>query len=59
LGSKVNTTKFFDFILTLSLVSGVAFARGYEVNKMAGEYEAEVRIDRGPLSWGVTTSKLE
>ena len=44
--------KFLVFVLTLAFVQGIAFARGYEVKKMAGEYEAEVRIDRSPAVVG-------
>ena len=41
-------TKFLTFVLTIILISGIAFARGYEVKKKAGEYEAEIRIDKSP-----------
>ena len=52
-------TKFFAFILTLALISGIAFARGYEAKKMAGEFEAEVRIDRSPPVVGDNHIEIE
>ncbi len=41
-------TKFFAYLLTLFLISGIAFARGYEAKQVTGDYEAEVKIDRSP-----------
>jgi len=41
-------TKFFAFILTLSLMMGIAYAKSYEAKKMTGEFEAEVKMDRSP-----------
>jgi len=52
-------TKFFVFILTLFLIAGIAFARGYEAKKMAGEYEAELRIDRSPPVVGDNHIEIE
>ncbi len=52
-------TKFFVFILALAFISGVAFARGYELKKMAGEYEAEVKIDRSPPIVGDNNIEIE
>ncbi len=52
-------TKFFIFILALFLISGIAFARSYEVKKMAGGYEAEVRIDRSPPVVGDNHIEIE
>jgi hypothetical protein len=51
--------KFFFFILILVLILGIAFARGYEVKKMAGEYEAEVKIDRTPPVVGDNHIEIE
>ncbi len=34
--------------VALLLVAGVAYARDYEVNKKAGEYNVLVRIDKNP-----------
>ncbi|MGE5892893.1 MAG: FixH family protein [bacterium] len=35
-------------VLSLLLVSGIVFAKDYEVTKKAGEYTVVVRIDRNP-----------
>jgi hypothetical protein len=51
--------KIFAFIFTLSLISGIAFARNYEVKKMAGEYETEVKIDRSPPVVGDNNIEIE
>lgn len=34
--------------LALLLVAGIAYARDYELNKKAGEYNVQVRIDKNP-----------
>lgn len=34
--------------LALLLVAGIAYARDYELNKKAGEYSVQVRIDKNP-----------
>lgn len=34
--------------LALLLVAGIAYARDYEVNKKAGEYDVQVKIDKNP-----------
>ena len=52
-------TKFFASLLTLFLISGLAFARGYEVKKKAGDFEAEVRIDRSPPVVGDNQIEIE
>ena len=52
-------TKFFAYLLPLFLISGLAFARGYEVKKKAGEFEAEVRIDRSPPVVGDNQIEIE
>ena len=51
--------KFIAFILTLCLISGIAYARGYEVKKRAGEYEAEVKTDRTPPVIGDNNIEIE
>jgi hypothetical protein len=56
---KINMKKFLAFILTLCLVSGIAYGRGYEVKKKAGDYEAEVRIDRSPPIVGDNQIEIE
>lgn len=35
-------------LLVLLLAAGVAFAKGYEVNKKAGDYDVALTIDRNP-----------
>ena len=35
-------------VLVLFLVVGTAYARGYEVQKTAGEYDVQVLIDKNP-----------
>ncbi len=47
-GLRIDMKKIVAFALTLCLISGIAYARGYEVKKKAGEYEAEVKIDKSP-----------
>ncbi len=52
-------TKFLALILILLLMSGVVFARNYEVKKAAGEYETEVRLDRSPPAVGDNQIEIE
>jgi len=59
LGLRIDMKKFIAFILTLCLISGIAYGRGYEVKKKAGEYEAEVRIDRSPPIVGDNHIEIE
>ena len=40
------------FLLILFLIVGTAFARGYEIKRRVGDYEAEVKIDRSPPATG-------
>ncbi len=35
-------------VLAIVLVAGVAYAKGYEVQKKAGEYDVTIAIDRNP-----------
>ena len=51
--------KFLAFVLILTFLPGIAFARGYEVKKMAGEYEAGVKIDRSPAVVGDNHIEIE
>lgn len=41
-------TKWFVLALALFLIPSIADPKSYEVKRRAGEYEAEVRIDRFP-----------
>jgi hypothetical protein len=40
--------KFVVFAVILFLTAGVAYAKGYEVKKKAGEYDVVVTFDRNP-----------
>jgi len=46
-------------ILVLSLFPGILHAKGYEVKKKAGEYDAEIKIDRNPLVLGDNHIEIE
>jgi len=58
-GSRIKMTKLLAIILALFLIPGIAFPRGYEAKKMAGEYEAEVKIDRSPPVVGDNQIEIE
>jgi hypothetical protein len=47
------------FILILILIVGIAYAKGYEVKKKAGEYETRIRIDRDPPVVGDNNIEIE
>ena len=51
--------KLVTFILILSLISGIAYAKSYEAKKKVGEYEAGVRMDRNPPSLGDNNIEIE
>ncbi len=51
--------KLIPFILILCLIAGMAFARVYEIKRRAGDYEAEVRIDRSPPATGDNNIEIE
>ena len=40
--------KFAAVMIVLFLAAGAAFAKGYEVQKKAGEYDVKVAIDKNP-----------
>lgn len=40
--------KFAAVVMVLLLVAGAAYAKGYEVQKQAGEYDVKVTIDKNP-----------
>lgn len=44
--------KFLLISLVILLSTGLAFAKGYEVKKKAGEYNVEVTMDRNPPAQG-------
>ena len=45
--------------LVLLMAAGVAFAKGYEVKKKAGEYDVAVTIDRNPPVTGDNAVSIE
>jgi hypothetical protein len=45
--------------LVLLMAAGVAFAKGYEVKKKAGEYDVAVTIDRNPPITGDNAVSIE
>jgi hypothetical protein len=51
--------KWFLFALVLLLIPGIANPKGYEVKKKAGEYEADVKIDRNPPVLGDNRIEIE
>ncbi len=57
--STFEIPRLFLFILILFLIPNIANSKGYEVKKKAGEYEAEVKIDRYPLVLGDNHIEIE
>ena len=51
--------KWLLFALILFLIPSIANPRGYEIKKRAGEYEAEVRMDRNPPALGDNSIEIE
>jgi len=51
--------KWFVFALVLLLIPSIANPKGYEVKKKAGQYEAEVKIDRYPPVLGDNRIEIE
>ena len=51
--------KWFLFGLILLLIPGIANPKGYKVKRKAGEYEAEVKIDRYPPVLGDNNIEIE
>ena len=47
------------FTVMLLFIAGIAYAKDYEVNKKAGEYDVEVKIDRNPPVVGDNLVKIE
>lgn len=58
-GKVSPMTKLSVSVLILLLISGIAYARSYEVRKNLGEYEAEVRIDKNPPILGDNHIEIE
>jgi len=51
--------KWFVFALVLLLIPSIANSKGYELKRKAGEYDAEVKIDRHPLILGDNKIEIE
>ena len=51
--------RWFVLVLILFLLPNVADPRSYEIKKKAGDYEAEVRMDRNPPSLGDNNIEIE
>lgn len=52
--------KMFSLIaVAMLLLSGIAYAKDYEVKKKAGEYDVEVKIDKNPPVVGDNNIKIE
>ncbi len=45
--------------LILLIMAGIAYGRGYEVRKVASEYETQVRLDRYPPTLGDNNIEIE
>jgi hypothetical protein len=50
--------KFMAIALILLLTAGYAFAKAYEVNKKAGEYTIDIKIDKNPPSVGINNMEI-
>ena len=44
--------------LILLLTTGLAFAKAYEVNKKAGEYSIQIKMDKNPPSVGMNNMEI-
>ncbi|NJD57738.1 MAG: FixH family protein [Nitrospirae bacterium] len=51
--------KFLIFSLVLLVCAGIAFAKDYEVNKKAGDYSVNVKIDKNPPVVGDNNISVE
>jgi len=51
--------KWFVFALILFLIPSIANPKGYEIKRKAGEYDAEVKIDRYPPVLGDNKIEIE
>jgi hypothetical protein len=53
-----SVKKFLIVTLILLLTTALAFAKAYEVNKMAGEYSVQVKMDKNPPSVGMNNMEI-
>lgn len=51
--------KLLVLILSLFLICGISYAKGYELTKNMGGYAAEIRIDRHPVILGDNNIEIE
>ncbi len=51
--------KIFFISLILVLISGIAYAKDYEVKKKAGDYNVEIKIDKNPPVVGENNISIE
>jgi hypothetical protein len=50
--------RFLIAILILLLTVGIAYAKAYEVNKKAGEYSVQIKMDKNPPSVGMNNMEI-
>ena len=50
--------RFLIAILILLLTVGIAYAKAYEVNKTAGEYSVQIKMDKNPPSVGMNNMEI-
>jgi uncharacterized GH25 family protein len=50
--------KIIAVVVILLLSAGVAFAKAYEVNKKAGDYSVNIKMDKNPPSVGMNNMEI-
>ena len=50
--------RFLIAILILLLTVGIAYAKAYEVNRKAGEYSVQIKMDKNPPSVGMNNMEI-
>lgn len=50
--------RFLIAILILLLTAGITYAKAYEVNKKAGEYSVQIKMDKNPPSVGSNNMEI-
>ena len=53
-----SVKKFFVVTLIILLTTGLALAKAYEVNKKAGEYSVQIKMDKNPPSVGMNNMEI-
>src|SRR4030065_2602953 len=46
-------------VYVIFLITGIAYAKDYEVKKKAGDYNVEIKIDKNPPSVGKNNMEIE